>query len=521
MGLRGDHPVYFFLVAYVSGLLLSSASLFLFGWVAGLALPVILVPFLLKRFWAKGGLLYWVALLLGGLRMGVQDPVWDSKHYLNVPVQEVYLLESRGEAEERAKTYRVKMEVVAGGIDSVWREMRGLVQVYLPKGDTLAASVRHGDRLWAKGRLSPIEGFTGKDGEYFDYGAFMAKKGVYAQMFLARGGYLLDAPERLSLRERLFRQASALQDRICDFLDRSVLDGSELAVAKSLVLGVRGEDAVEEAYRDAGIVHILAVSGMHLSIFACLLAFLFRFLGKRPWQRWLRLALMLSAVWGYSFLTGLCASVVRAACMSSFVALGRCMGRDVSTLRSLAASALFLLVVDPGMLWDLGFLLSYLAVAGLVLFNPLVVKVFKPKSRLGRMFWELTAVSLSAQLATFPVILHVFGTFSTYFLLANWVAVPLGNIALPLGIAVAALSLIGENLALWLVYPLDWVLRLMDGFALEVSRWPMAVGDFSLSLLSVILFYAFLLFALRCLSRRNVLFAKAGLFSLWFCLLVG
>ena len=148
MGLRGDHPVYFFLVAYVSGLLLSSASLFLFGWVAGLALPVILVPFLLKRFWAKGGLLYWVALLLGGLRMGFQDPVWDSKHYLNVPVQEVYLLESRGEAEERAKTYRVKMEVVAGGIDSVWREMRGLVQVYLPKGDTLAASVRHGDRLF-------------------------------------------------------------------------------------------------------------------------------------------------------------------------------------------------------------------------------------------------------------------------------------------------------------------------------------------------------------------------------------
>ena len=160
-------------------------------------------------------------------------------------------------------------------------------------------------------------------------------------------------------------------------------------------------------------------------------------------------------------------------------------------MRSLAVSALVLLWVNPDMLYDLGFLLSYLAVAGLALVNPWLVKIWSPRRRLPRLFWEMSVTSVSAQVMTFPVVLSVFGTFPTYFLIANWIAVPLGNAALPMGIVVSLVSLFWEGLAFYLAYPLEWTVALMNASAAWIARWPMAVGNFSMSLLSVLLFYAF------------------------------
>lgn len=403
----------------------------------------------------------------------------------------------------------------------VWQECRGLVQLYFPKADTSVRGWQYGDRIWLRGRLEPIEGFTGSDGTYFDYGAFMARKRVYGRMFLREGDYGAMPAGGLGLSERLYRMAFSLREKVAAFMDCSPLQGSNLAVAKSLVLGLQGSDPVEEAYRDAGIVHVLAVSGMHLSIFAYIVLGLFRFLGHKTWQRWLRFLLVLGPVWGYSLLTGLCPSVARAACMFTFVGLGQCLGKRTSLMRSLAVSALILLWVNPDMLYDLGFLLSYLAVAGLALVNPWLVKIWSPRRRLPRLFWEMSVTSVSAQVMTFPVVLSVFGTFPTYFLIANWIAVPLGNAALPMGIVVSLVSLFWEGLAFYLAYPLEWTVALMNASAAWIARWPMAVGNFSMSLLSVLLFYAFFAYALRTLARPKASNLEYALVCFWLMLIVG
>lgn len=538
--LRGENSLYLFLSAYVSGLLLGKAGLFflvaalLFWLLARLSLPA--------RSWARNLALWSLAIAVGGLRMEVQNPCHDPKHYLNQLPSELWLVACRSQSEDRPKTQRVQAEVLAvlrhvpladsltvkefrenaplrDGL--VWQECRGLVQLYFPKADTSLKDLQYGDRIWLRGRLDPIEGFTGSDGAYFDYGAFMAKKRIYGRMFLRAGNYGTMPAGGLGLSDWLYRMAFSLRDKVVAFMNRSPLQGSELSVARSLVLGLQGSDPVEEAYRDAGIVHVLAVSGMHLSIFAYIVLGLFRFLRHKTWQRWLRFLLVLGPVWGYSLLTGLCPSVARAACMFTFVGLGQCLGKRVPLMRSLAVSALVLLWVNPDMMYDLGFLLSYLAVAGLALVNPWLMKIWRPKHRVSRLFWEMSVTSVSAQIMTFPVILSFFGTFPTYFLIANWIAVPLGNAALPIGIVVSLVSLFWEELAFYLTYPLDWTVALMNASAAWIARWPMAVGNFSISLLSVLLFYVFLSYALRTLARPQASSLKCALLCFWLMLVIG
>ena len=538
--LRGENSLYLFLSAYVSGLLLGKAGLFflvaalLFWLLARLSLPA--------RSWARNLALWSLAIAVGGLRMEVQNPCHDPKHYLNQLPSELWLVACRSQSEDRPKTQRVQAEVLAvlrhvPSADSltvkefrenaplrdglVWQECRGLVQLYFPKADTSLKDLQYGDRIWLRGRLDPIEGFTGSDGAYFDYGAFMAKKRIYGRMFLRAGNYGTMPAGGLGLSDWLYRMAFSLRDKVVAFMNRSPLQGSELSVARSLVLGLQGSDPVEEAYRDAGIVHVLAVSGMHLSIFAYIVLGLFRFLRHKTWQRWLRFLLVLGPVWGYSLLTGLCPSVARAACMFTFVGLGQCLGKRVPLMRSLAVSALVLLWVNPDMMYDLGFLLSYLAVAGLALVNPWLMKIWRPKHRVSRLFWEMSVTSVSAQIMTFPVILSFFGTFPTYFLIANWIAVPLGNAALPIGIVVSLVSLFWEELAFYLTYPLDWTVALMNASAAWIARWPMAVGNFSMSLLSVLLFYVFLSYALRTLARPQASSLKCALLWFWLMLVIG
>ncbi len=516
-----------------AGLFFLVAAL-LFWLLARLSLPA--------RSWARNLALWSLAIAVGGLRMEVQNPCHDPKHYLNQLPSELWLVACRSQSEDRPKTQRVQAEVLAvlrhvPSADSltvkefrenaplrdglVWQECRGLVQLYFPKADTSLKDLQYGDRIWLRGRLDPIEGFTGSDGAYFDYGAFMAKKRIYGRMFLRAGNYGTMPAGGLGLSDWLYRMAFSLRDKVVAFMNRSPLQGSELSVARSLVLGLQGSDPVEEAYRDAGIVHVLAVSGMHLSIFAYIVLGLFRFLRHKTWQRWLRFLLVLGPVWGYSLLTGLCPSVARAACMFTFVGLGQCLGKRVPLMRSLAVSALVLLWVNPDMMYDLGFLLSYLAVAGLALVNPWLMKIWRPKHRVSRLFWEMSVTSVSAQIMTFPVILSFFGTFPTYFLIANWIAVPLGNAALPIGIVVSLVSLFWEELAFYLTYPLDWTVALMNASAAWIARWPMAVGNFSMSLLSVLLFYVFLSYALRTLARPQASSLKCALLWFWLMLVIG
>lgn len=493
--MRGRIPaVYLFLVSYVAGLLLGKAGLFF--------LPLGLL-FFFRRTDLKGIGLCAVVLSLGAGNMYLRQAQLDKRHYLNAESDRYLWFRIVQEPEERENTFRAEARLTAVGNDTIKKERVGLVRLYFKK-DTAMALPRYGDCIVCKGEIKPIEGFVGKDGRYFDYAAFMAKRQVYGQVFLKPGTYCIEKTQ-LSAFVWLKRTTGQLRERLLAFWNACGLAENERAVAKALVLGERGDNAIEEAYRQSGVIHVLAVSGMHLSIFSCIVAGALGFLNRKAWQRWLRFLIVLMFVWAYALLTGLSPSVCRAACMFGFIGLGKCMGRNVKSIRSLAVSALFLLLIEPGLLQEIGFLLSYAAVAGLIFLSPLVGELWRPKSRILSFFRDLVVASVSAQIATLPITLCVFESFPTYFLLGNCMVAPLVNIALPLGIAVTAMAVVWPAAASIMAGIFGFILRFMNQTVLAIQNLPSAMLHFSIPLLAAVWLYSTIAAFWRSLANRSAL----------------
>jgi len=186
---------------------------------------------------------------------------------------------------------------------------------------------------------------------------------------------------------------------------------------------------VKQAYSATGTQHILAVSGLHVGIiYSILLLPLTFFKQEGHALRKSYLFLVLGLIWIYALMTGFSPSVVRAVVMFSLVTLGQMRKRKPSIWNILAFSALLLLVLDPDIQTDLGFQLSYLAVAGIVGLQPILLRMWAPSNRVLDYFWQMATVTLAAQLITSPLTLHYFHTFPTYFLVANGSTLDLGKL---------------------------------------------------------------------------------------------
>lgn len=169
----------------------------------------------------------------------------------------------------------------------------------------------------------------------------------------------------------------------------------------------------------------------------------------------LKALICLLALWSYALLTGMSASVMRAATMFSFIIVAGATRRQTNIYNTIAASAFFLLLYDPMLLLSVGFQLSYLAVLGIVYLQPKIYRWFTPNSKWLDWLWGLTAVSIAAQLATFPLGLYYFQQFPVYFWLSNILVIPAAYVILSLGL----LSfLVGFALPSFIFYP-TWLLE--------------------------------------------------------------
>ncbi|MEZ4985542.1 MAG: ComEC/Rec2 family competence protein [Saprospiraceae bacterium] len=267
----------------------------------------------------------------------------------------------------------------------------------------------------------------------FDFAAFQRKRNVFHQASVADDQWVL-LPDKRYLPWLAWQS----RERLLRILQTWLPTGSnELAVASALRLGKRDELSAEvrNAYSETGAVHVLAVSGLHLGFIAWGLG---RLLSLGPLYqrrfRWLRFFLTLVGIWAFALLTGMAPSVMRAATMFSFVLLGQTIGRTISIYNSLAASAFLLLMIDPFLLFDVGFQLSYLALLGIVFFQPRIYKLIFVPNRVLNYVWNLTSVGVAAQLATFPISIYYFHQFPLYFMLSGVVVVVAASFILGLGI---------------------------------------------------------------------------------------
>lgn len=349
----------------------------------------------------------------------------------------------------------------------------------------------------------------------FDYRRYLNDRGIGYRLFLKEGQFFFLAGCR---QPDISRNALIIRKKLVEILDRSGMNADNAHLVASIAFGARDEvdKEVIASFTNTGVIHVLAVSGMNVGLIYVILDFLLRFLKARRAGRLLHALMVLVAIWGYALVTGMSASILRAAMMFTFVVIGASQQRNANIFNSLAVSAFLLIAWEPAILWDVGFQLSYAAVLSIVVIQPVIYQWLYFKSWLPNQIWLLLSVTFAAQVGTLPFILHYFHQFPVYFWLANLVVVPLVTLILYLSFVVIALSFLSGSLTSLLAHLLDWSVWLVLATVGLVGRFPCAViGGLYPSLGQVLLvFLAGYLLYLYLKNRRDWLLTGVVLSAL-------
>jgi competence protein ComEC len=383
-----------------------------------------------------------------------------------------YRVALTGAASRRPTRWRREGVVEAIKTQVGWKEAHGRMLLYWPL-ESRADTLNHGDQLVVLGTPEKIAG--PKNPHEFDYREFLARQQIHHQHLLKEGHWRLLSPS--SERGPMY-YASCARRWTTATINNLVPGDRERAIVNAFVIGVTDgiDDDLRQAYAAGGAMHALAVSGMHVSILYGVLLLILKPLERRPGGPWTIAITCLVVLWMFAFVTGLPPSVLRAVAMFSFVAIAKPLGRTTSILNTLAASAFFLLVYDPYLILAAGFQLSYLAVLGIVILYRPIYNLWELRWPWSDWLWQITSVSIAAQLATLPVTLYYFHQFPVYFLLANIFVIPASTVILLGGILLLIIS------------PITWLASWL-GKGLALSVWLLNEGLFLVSQLPSTVIY--------------------------------
>ena len=323
--------------------------------------------------------------------------------------------------------------------------------------------------------------------------AFFLWRYVYLQStviilcFVVLGALLMQRAQQespqVSRLERSKNYFLSQRARLLDRLSENGVDGNVYAVVAAMALGDKSQltKELKETYAVTGAAHVLALSGLHLSIIYTLLSLL---LCRRRWQV-VSQVLIIICIWSFVFLVGMSASVVRSAVMLTAYALLSLGNRNRMSVNTLAFTAIVMLIVHPLSLFDIGFQLSFLAVLSILIWYPvfeaLIPQSFLMSHRLVRWLWSLLGVSCAAQLGTAPLIAYYFGRFSSLFLITNFVVIPFAPLILYLTLAV----LFVPSIAYLLIY----IVNALNGILAFVASTPWVSITLHPSILQIIMVY--------------------------------
>lgn len=368
------------------------------------------------------------------------------------------------------RTKSIKLEVSLSHIsdNEVVKPTEGRILVYL-QIDPLAEELHYGDVLAFNTGLNPIS--APRNPAEFNYKRYMHFHQISHQAYLRSDDW-----KRVRQGSGILRLAHKAQKDIINTLQEHGVSDRELAIISALLVGYKHHLSSDQvtAFASAGAMHVLAVSGLHVGIIFLILNVLFKPLLKLRFGKYFKAVLLLLALWSYAAITGLSPSVTRACTMFSFVIVGQVIHRHTTIFNTIATSAVFLLILDPFYIVEVGFQLSYLAVLGIVLLQPRIYELWKPKYWLFEKIWAITAVSIAAQLATFPLGLLYFHQFPNYFLLSNLLVIPAATVILSVGIALVTFQWV-PLLSAWLGYALYILVHGLDLFIAWVEQLPWAL----------------------------------------------
>jgi competence protein ComEC len=347
--------------------------------------------------------------------------------------------------------------------------------------------LNYGDELIIASKYLPVEP-TYNPGE-FNFKAWLASKNIYQQTFINQD-HLIKL--KTTTGNPIIKYAIEERKKQVETYRQLIENDEAFAVAATLVLGYRADLSKETltTYSRTGTIHALSVSGSHIAIIFFLLNSMLSFLDRKKFLMIIKLFFICLLIWYYSLLTGFSSSVLRSAIMITIFILAKAFNRNSNNYNILAFTAFALLVYNPFFIWDVGFQLSFISVFGLIYLQPKIYKLIYVKNKWLDKLWSAVALSLAAQLATFPLSVYYFHQFPIYFILGNlFILLPL--IAMMyLGIAILILrvyflSPIFEWIITFTNSGLKWIADLpFSGItSIWLNEWQLLLLSLALSLL--------------------------------------
>ena len=491
-------PLMWFSLAFLGGIVFGNqVSFSVWAW-TGFALVFIVLAILarvlsLSTFHVLFHLFTFILLLgvsLGGLCYQFSVPKIDSFHvaFYNDRDYDLLITGYVTEPPDYRDVYtNLRVEVEAVDTADGDLPVHGLILVRASNNQTF----EYGERVRLRGKLK-----TPPENEDFSYRDYLAAQDIHSYMSSAKVTVLPNNGGNPIIRVLYAFKEKSLNNiyRLFPDPESSLLAGILLGVDTGLT------KELQQAFKNTGTAHIIAISGFNISIIAGIfVTFFSRFLGER---RGAVLAILGIAL--YTFIVGADAAVVRAAVMGGLALLAKQLGRKQVALNTLLVVAFVMCLWNPLYIWDVGFQLSFFATLGLILYaapfsefaNKIITKYFPTSTgeQAAKLFSEFVLLTLAAQLTTIPIMAYHFQRISLVSFIANPFILPAQPAVMILGGLAVLLSHIWfplGQIAAWIAWPfVVYTIRIVELFD-RVPHGTIFLGKFSFWY--VILFYAALL----------------------------
>ncbi|MEO1263420.1 MAG: ComEC/Rec2 family competence protein [Bacteroidota bacterium] len=407
----------------------------------------------------------------------------------------------------------VKTNAIGPHIDSI-ADCTGNILAYIAR-DSISEKIAYGDVIYLNAEPEKIH--PPDNPHAFDYQRYLHFQNIHQQTFVRQGNWKILGKGYGNI---FLREAIILQNYFRIILKKHLRGEKELAVGAALILGYRDEipEEVQTAYSQTGAMHVLAVSGLHVGIIFLLLNFFLKKIKINTLTfRILKVLIILMAIWAFALVTGAAPSVIRAAVMFSFLNVGLAFQRYSSIYNTLAASAFFMLLFNPFLIASVGFQLSYLAVFGIVFFQPKIAALWKINNWLGNYAWQLTCVSFAAQIMTIPLTFYYFNQLPIYFWLTGLILVPLAGLELATGIFLLLFEIIFPPLAFWIGKLLDFFLWFGNTCVFHIQQLPASVIEgIWIGGTMALLLYLFIISFIFAVASKNYRWVITSLCALFF-----
>jgi len=409
-----------------------------------------------------GSTTYLLAITLGMMSFYIHSDLNSKHHYSKKSIDETNsiraIVTTTLKPNEKYNKYFISLSHFNDSVAS------GKLLLYVPKANL--ETLHSGDEIWLNSTIYPVP--KAFNPYQFDYSKYLEKQNVFHQIYTQKNQIKI-----IQTHKTIDFYIENLRNNLSKSFEIHHFEPKTKAIIDALILGQRLELDKETIadYSNAGVNHILAISGLHISIIYFFIVFLLKPLKRVKFGAEIQLLIVLAILWLFALLTGLPASVTRAVTLFSFISIGNYFNQPKAIYNALAISAFLILLVKPNAIFDIGFQLSYAAVLSIVLFQPFYKKFYFSENKIAIYFTDTVLVSLAAQIGVLPLSLYYFNQLPLLFLLANLVIIPLSSLVLIAGIVILPLNYILPSVAVFLGKILAYSIQFMNDYIHWIAQF--------------------------------------------------